>query len=240
MRHFSLIGYPLGHSFSAKYFSEKFSKLKIDACYSLLEAPSIEEALQKAKSCEGFNVTIPFKEKIIPFLQKLSPEAGQIGAVNCVKVENGRMTGFNTDVRGIESTLDKIQDKELSGALILGTGGASKAVQYVLQKRMIPFRTVSRDRSRGITYKEVTAELMRRYPLIINATPIGMSPKCDAMPEINPDYFTAENTVFDLVYNPDPTLLMQVARNHGAIAISGMEMLLKQAEVSWQIWNGIF
>lgn len=237
MRHFALIGNPLGHSFSAKYFAEKFKKLHIDASYSLCEAQCIEQAIEMTKDCEGFNVTIPFKEKIIPFLDVLTPQARSVGAVNCVRRREGLLTGFNTDVEGIKYTLSKFEGRKITGALVLGTGGASKAVRYVLEKMSIPYKTISRDTSRGILYSEITSDTLKKYTLIINTTPLGMFPNCDTMPDINPDFFSEQNIIFDLVYNPDPTKLMIEAKKRGALAVSGIEMLHRQAEVSWQIWN---
>lgn len=245
MRRFGLIGRTLGHSFSAKYFAEKFERegLVQECRYDLFEMPEIscvEELIATTEGLVGFNVTIPYKQQIIPYLNALSDEARNIGAVNCVKLSaDGTLTGYNTDVDGIRISLDKLLGAaEVELALVLGTGGASQAVQYVLAERGIPFSLVSRDGTKGnITYDDLSLEVMRENHLIINASPVGMYPHHDQAPAISYHYLGADHYLFDLVYNPVRTLFVERSAAQGAHTLSGLDMLYAQAEAAWKIWN---
>ncbi len=245
MRRYCLIGRPLGHSFSARYFAEKFARegLSEECCYDLCELPSIEalpEMLRSTEGLVGFNVTIPYKQQIIPYLDSMSDEARAIGAVNCVRVgDDGSLVGYNTDVDGIRLTLDRLLDGvQPEKALVLGTGGASQAVQYVLRERGIACRTVSRDKTKGdITYDELSHEVIDAHRLIINTSPVGMYPHHDVAPAIPYEALGAEHYLFDLVYNPERTLFVERGEAQGAHAAAGLAMLYAQAEAAWQIWN---
>lgn len=237
MRHYGLIGAHLSHSFSKNFFTVKFANEGIDADYSLIEIDDIStiDMVIAERELSGFNVTIPYKESIIPYLDELSAEAEAVGAVNCVVVKNGRKIGYNTDITGIEATIEWL-DK--SNALILGTGGASKAVQYVCRKHDIPYSVVSRDKARGdYTYTDITAEIIRGHKLIINATPIGMAPNVEDAPALPYNAITDNHSVFDLIYNPAKSQLLSRAEERGATTMNGMLMLQTQAIASWHIWQ---
>lgn len=240
MRRFGLIGNPLGHSQSANYFNEKFGSEGIDAEYRLYELGRIEELSTLPADIEGFNVTIPYKRAIIPFLDEVSPEAEAIGAVNCVSCRNGRRTGYNTDVVGIRRSLDMLAGgEEVSGALVLGTGGASAAVQYVLAERGIPFAIVSRDPARGnLTYADLDAGIIAESRLIINATPAGMSPHTETAPQLPYGAIDGRHMLFDLVYTTPLTRFLRLGADSGARIMDGLTMFREQAEASWRIWNG--
>lgn len=245
MRRFGLIGRTLGHSFSARYFADKFQRegLADTHRYDLFELPEIEcvkELIATTEGLVGFNVTIPYKQQIIPYLDSLSAEAGNIGAVNCVKIESdGRLTGYNTDIDGIRLSLDKLLGGvEIDAALVLGTGGASQAVQYVLAERNIPYSIVSRDRAKGnLTYGDLKVEVTSSHHLIINSSPVGMYPHVDQCPDIPYELLTADHYLFDLVYNPERTLFAERAATMGAHTLCGLDMLYAQAESAWRIWN---
>ena len=240
MRLFGLIGRPLGHSWSAKYFGEKFRREGIDARYELFELERIEDIASLPPEIGGFNVTIPYKQAVIPYLDALSPEAQAAGAVNCVVCRNGRRTGHNTDIAGIRATLDMLAAGEDTGrALILGTGGASAAVQYVLAERGVPFELVSRDPARGnLTYEMLTTEMLRDYRLIVNATPAGMHPNTDDEPPIPYEGLNSGHMLFDLIYNPPLTRFLQHGAEAHALTAGGQTMFVAQAEASWRLWNG--
>jgi len=240
MRHFGLIGRKLGHSFSAKFFNGKFKAEQIDADYNLFEIESIDmlPLLVKEHMLEGFNVTIPYKESVIPYLDELSEEAKTIGAVNCVVIRDGKMVGHNTDITGIEASLHWLDIAPEAKVLILGTGGASKAVQYVLRKYGISFTVVSRDEQKGnTTYSKLTAEDIAEHKIVINTTPLGMSPGVDSAPEIDYSAIDAEHKVFDLVYNPAETLFLKRCKEQGAATMGGIMMLQTQAIASWHLWK---
>ena len=245
MRQFGLIGRHLSYSFSARYFAEKFASLGIaDECsYSLWEIADISELprlLASQSDVRGFNVTIPYKEQIIHYLDSLSLEAAAIGAVNCVKVlADGSLRGFNTDVDGIRFTLDKLLcGQHISSALILGSGGASKAVRYVLHERGIASKVVSRTKSNGdLTYDELSPEVIVSNSLIINATPLGTSPAVEQCPDIPYELLTSGHFLFDLVYNPSQTEFMRRGLACGAHVSGGIDMLYAQADSAWSIWN---
>lgn len=237
MKHFALIGYPLGHSFSATYFAEKFSREGIDAEYSPLPIERAEEVLPHCTELAGFNVTIPHKQAIMPHLSAISEEAHAIGAVNCVKVTNEGLVGYNTDVIGIRKSLEGI---ELNGAkaIVLGTGGASKAVQYVLREGGAEVAVVSRSKgSADLTYADLTAELIAECDIIVNTTPLGMFPNIDNAPELPYAALSTKHTLFDCVYNPQHTKFLRLGAEQGARTIDGLTMFYAQAEASWQIWQ---
>ena len=244
MRRFGLIGYPLSHSFSQKYFSEKFRKEGIrDAVYENFPLPdsgSLISLLASAPTLEGLNVTIPYKQQVLPFLDFRSEIVEQTGACNCIRIRKGKLYGFNTDVPGFEQSLEKKLKPWHTRALVLGTGGASKAVEFVLKKRGIDYRLVSRHPGQPgiiLTYEEVDRELVRSRLLIINTTPLGMFPLLDASPPLPYDAMGKEHYLFDLIYNPAKTLFLQKGEGQGAAIQNGLEMLTIQAEESWRIWT---
>ncbi|MFM2269539.1 MAG: hypothetical protein RL757_2980 [Bacteroidota bacterium] len=245
MKQLGLIGFPLSHSFSKKYFSEKFEREQIKGWqYDLFPIENIEkltDILGGGHFWVGLNVTIPYKEKILPFLDELNPEAAAIGAVNCIKIIDKKRIGFNTDVYGFEqSLLRQLSGKLPSGALIFGTGGASKAVQFVLKKLNIPFRLVSR--TGACTYEDLTTDDIFSNKLLINTTPLGMSPNVETCPPLSSDLYAAigsEHFLYDLVYNPLTTKFLELGKKQGANVQNGLEMLHLQAEKAWEIWNRI-
>ena len=245
MKRYGLIGKTLGHSFSARYFAQKFEREGLSpSChyglYELSDIGQVEEFVRQTPNLVGFNVTIPYKQQIIPYLDSLSEEAREIGAVNCVKImANGELKGYNTDVDGVRLTLDKlIGSADVGGALVLGSGGASQAVKYVLKERNIPYLIVSRDRAKGdITYTELTHEVISNNRLIINTSPVGMYPHIDDAPALPYQALNSSHFLFDLVYNPEQTKFMKLGSEAGAHVTSGLDMLYAQAESAWQIWN---
>ena len=245
MRKFGLIGFPLGHSFSKKFFSEKFENESIDARYDLYELTNIGEFqnLRNTVIISGLNVTIPYKEQVIPMLDRLDDTAAHIGAVNVIRFDydkNGTatLTGFNTDAVGFENSLKPFLKSYHKKALILGTGGASKAILYTLQKLGIECRYVSRTVREGqLTYSDLNKEIIDNNLLIINATPLGTFPKTDICPDIPYQFLTEKHLLFDVVYNPAETLFMKKGRDAGATALNGEEMLIGQAIAAWEIWN---
>ena len=237
MRRFALIGYPLGHSLSASYFGEKFAREGIDAEYSPLAIERAEEVQPHCENLSGFNVTIPHKQAIMPFLSAISEEAQAIGAVNCVKVTPDGLEGYNTDVVGIRKSLEGVT---LEGAkvLVLGTGGASKAVQYVLRTSGAKVKVVSRtEGSAELTYNDLSEELIADTDIIVNTTPLGMHPNTDSAPALPYSALSAKHTLFDCVYNPRLTKFLQLGAEREAKTIDGMTMFYAQAEASWAIWN---
>lgn len=237
MKHFALIGFPLGHSLSATYFAEKFEREGIDAEYSPLPIERAEEVLPHCTELAGFNVTIPHKQAIMPYLAAISDEAHAIGAVNCVKVTNEGLVGYNTDVIGIRKSLESIALKGAK-AVVLGTGGASKAVQYVLREGGAEVAVVSRSKgSADLTYADLTAELIAECDLIVNTTPLGMFPNIDNAPELPYAALSTKHALFDCVYNPQRTKFLRLGAEQGARTIDGLTMFYAQAEASWQIWQ---
>lgn len=240
MRHFGLIGERLSHSFSKNFFTAKFKAEEIDADYELFELSDISaiDELFDERSLSGFNVTIPYKQSIIPYLDELSDEVREVGAVNCVVVKDGKKIGHNTDITGIEASLHWLEVTPETRAIILGTGGASKAVQYVLRKYEVPFKVVSRDSARGdVSYSELTADDIKSHTLIINTTPVGMFPNTEQAPDINYDAIGDKHSIFELIYNPATTEFMRRCQDRGANVMGGMLMLQTQAIASWHIWN---
>ena len=237
MKHFALIGYPLGHSMSAAYFLDKFSRGGIEAEYLPLPMERVEDILPHCAKLSGFNVTIPHKQSIIPLLAEISEEAKAVGAVNCVKVTPQGLVGYNTDIIGIRKSLEGITLKGAK-AIVLGTGGASKAVQYVLREGGAEVAVVSR--SQGVSdlaYADLTEEVIRNCDIIVNATPIGMFPNVCNAPEIPYSALSAKHTLFDCVYNPRITEFLRLGAEQGAHTIDGLTMFYAQAEASWEIWK---
>lgn len=242
MKQYGLIGYPLTHSFSKKYFTEKFQQENITDCsYENFPLENIHQlaGLLQLPHLKGLNVTIPYKESVLSFLTEQSDVVKATGACNCIKIENGKLKGFNTDVVGFEQSLKKFLKPYHTKALIFGTGGAAKAVEYVLQKLGIDYLLVSRKKgnAKTISYHELKVELLQQYLLLINTTPLGMYPKIDDCPDIAYGYLTPKHHLFDLVYNPERTLFLKNGEAKGATIQNGYEMLLLQAEESWNIWN---
>ncbi|HWB91969.1 MAG TPA: shikimate dehydrogenase [Puia sp.] len=243
MRRYGLIGYPLSHSFSQRYFTEKFHREGISDCsYTNFQLSSIDElpgVLADPELC-GLNVTIPYKQQVIRFLDVLSPVVEAIGACNCIHIHEGVRTGYNTDVVGFEKSLVKKLDGHHRQALVLGTGGAAKAVEWVLQQLGILYRSVSR-RPRPDTgdlgYEDLDARLLASYTLIVNTTPVGMYPKTEEYPPLPYKALGPRHYLYDLIYNPARTLFLQKGEARGAIVENGHEMLMLQAEESWRIWN---
>ena len=242
MKKYGLIGYPLSHSFSKKYFTEKFILESIkDVVYDIYPLENINELpglLKQEPSLYGLNVTIPYKEQVIPYLDDMSPVVAEIGACNCIKIEDGKLIGHNTDVLGFELSLLKKLKPSHGAALVLGTGGASKAVQYVLNKHSISFLQVSRTKStNSISYEELDNEIMSTHLLIINTTPLGMYPNTESAPPIPYELIGNSHYLFDLVYNPVKTMFLKKGELQGAEIENGSDMLVDQAEGSWAIWN---
>jgi len=245
MRLFGLIGYPLGHSFSVPYFKRKFEDEGIDAEYRnfpLEQISDFEELVKREPTLVGLNVTVPYKQKIIPYLDALNPTARSIGAVNtiffCRKEGRLSLLGYNSDVHGFERSLKEHLKEEHKQALVLGSGGSSKAVMHVLDSLGITFQVVSRTRGEGLlTYDQLDREIMEAHSLIINTTPLGMHPKIDSYPEIPYEMITPRHLLFDLVYNPEKTRFLSMGQEQGASIVNGSDMLVYQAEGSWEIWN---
>lgn len=241
---YGLIGHPLGHSFSKDFFNQKFQSENIDAQYLNFDIPTIEllnEVLTR-QQIKGLNVTIPYKEKVIPFLDELSEEAKSIGAVNVIKVyqqENKiRLKGFNTDVIGFTESLQPLLNPTHKKALILGTGGASKAVQFGLQQLNIETLFVSRRScDNTLIYSQLTPKVMKEHTVVINCTPVGMHPHTDECPEIPYEFIGEGHILYDLVYNPEETLFLKKGKAVGATTKNGLEMLLLQAKAAWNIWT---
>ncbi|HAZ01791.1 MAG: shikimate dehydrogenase [Bacteroidetes bacterium GWA2_40_14] len=245
MKVFGLVGYPLTQSFSQKYFTEKFEKEKINARYLNFEIESIgefPEIIEDTEGIVGLNVTIPYKEKIISFIQELDLVAREAGAVNLIKVLEKRnkpyLVGSNSDVYGFQQSISPMLKPHHTHALILGTGGASKAVRYVFKELGIDFKMVSRKPRTGwLTYSDLTPEIISKAPLIINTTPLGMFPNVEGFPNIPFEGMDDRHLIYDLIYNPSETVLMQKAKAAGATVMNGHNMLILQAEKSWEFWN---
>ncbi len=246
MRKFGLIGYPLGHSFSRKYFSEKFARENIADCtydnYPLEDIRMLPALISAQPELYGLNVTIPYKTLVIDYLYHTDREALQIGAVNVIKIRRSsgrvKLYGFNSDVFGIAETLRSIPSSSFRRALVLGTGGSSKAVCHVLGKINVQFTLISRSPKPGcLTYQELDAEIMDKAGLIVNTTPLGMYPHVNARPEIRYDLLNEKHILFDLVYNPEITEFLIMGQERGCRILTGTMMLHSQAEKSWEIWN---
>lgn len=245
MDKYGIIGLPLGHSFSPGFFNEKFQNEGIDAIYEKYELPQIDaltEVLAMNPELRGLNVTIPYKQQVIQYLDELSDEARAIGAVNVVRIRHEgkklKLKGFNSDVIGFSRSIEPYLAKHHKKALVLGTGGASKAVEYSLQKLGLETLKVSRHKSEEtITYDDVTPELIKEYNVIVNCTPVGMYPHTEECPQLPYESMDNHTLLYDLIYNPDETLFMKKGSEHGAVVKNGLEMLLLQAYASWEFWN---
>lgn len=245
MQKYGLLGHPLGHSFSRTYFNQKFEAEKINAQYLNFDIPSIKDIksiLKENPDLNGLNVTIPYKEQVIPFLDDLDEDARLIGAVNVIKFTKGifgkKLKGYNSDVIGFKQSIEPLLDETHRKALILGTGGASKAVFHGLKQLGVGSTMVSRKpKEFCITYEEITTKTMEQYTVIINTTPLGMFPNINACPEIPYHLLTPKHLLYDLLYNPDETLFMKKGKEKGAVVKNGLEMLLLQAFAAWEIWQ---
>ncbi|NDV81184.1 shikimate dehydrogenase [Bacteroides sp. 51] len=246
MQKYGLIGYPLRHSFSIGYFNEKFHAEGIDAEYLNFEIPTINdfmEVILENPTLAGLNVTIPYKEQVIPFLDELEKDTAAIGAVNVIKITRVKgkikLKGYNSDIIGFTQSIEPLLQPQHKKALILGTGGSSKAVFHGLKNLGVEGLHVSRTAQKGaITYEEITPEIMDEYKVIVNCTPVGMYPKVDFCPDIPYQYLTPDHLLYDLLYNPNITLFMKKGEAQGAVTKNGLEMLLLQAFAAWEIWNG--
>ena len=244
MKHFGLIGLPLTHSFSKKFFSEKFEREHIDARYDLFELQHIADfsLLIEEHELSGLNVTIPYKEKVMEFMDELDVTAFEIGAVNVIKFirtnDNLILRGFNSDAIGFENSLKPFLKPHHTKALVLGTGGASKAIDYVLRKNGIEVTFVSRTIRPGmLTYYQLTEEIIRANTVIINASPVGTYPHAAECPDIPYQFLTNKHLLFDVVYNPAETVFLKMGREQGAAGLNGEQMLVGQALAAWEIWN---
>jgi shikimate dehydrogenase len=244
MKQFGLIGFPLGHSFSKKYFTEKFEREGINAAYNLYPIENVSQFSTLTPNDElcGINVTIPYKEQIIKYLDELDETVAQIGAVNVVKFirsnEKLILKGYNSDAIGFENSIKPFLHSYHQKALILGTGGASKAIYYVLEKLGIEVTFVSRTAKQGVlTYDEITEDVICDNLLIINASPVGTFPKSDECPAIQYQFISNKHLLYDVVYNPTETLFLKKGKEQGAQCLNGQEMLIGQAEAAWKIWN---
>ncbi len=243
---YGTIGYPLTHSFSKQYFNEKIAREEIpDSFYESYPLQSITEfpeLLKQHPSLRGLSVTIPYKEQVLKYVTALSNEVKEIGAANCIRICGNELTAFNTDIIGFERSFVKKLIPTQKKALLLGTGGASKAVQYVLKKLGIDFMIVSRKENNlpdCITYDQISKSILAEYKIIINATPSGMSPAENTWPQIPYSFLTADHYLYDLVYKPAKTLFLQKGEEQGATIENGFEMLIIQAEENWRIWNEV-
>ena len=246
MDKYGLIGFPLGHSFSISYFNQKFTDEGINAKYENFEIANIsqlQEVLDLNPNLRGLNVTIPYKEKVIEFLDSVTPEAQAIGAVNVIRVthegKNVRLKGYNSDVIGFTQSIEAMLDKKWhKKALILGTGGASKAVNYGLKSLGLETVYVSRYQRPGtIQYESITPEIVKEYNVIVNCTPVGMYPHTEECPPLPYEAMDSHTILYDLIYNPNETLFMKRGREYGAEVKNGLEMLLLQAFASWEFWH---
>ena len=246
MDKYGLIGFPLGHSFSKSFFNEKFQNEGIDAEYINFEIKGIDElpeVLATNPELRGLNVTIPYKEKVLSFLDYISVEARAIGAVNVIRVDHKGddvvLKGYNSDVIGFTKSIEPLLETFHRKALILGTGGASKAINYGLKSLGLETVLVSRfERPGTIQYKDITPDVVKEYNVIVNCTPSGMFPHYDECPDLPYEALDSHNLLYDLIYNPDETLFMKKGRERGAQTKNGLEMLLLQAFASWDFWNG--
>jgi shikimate dehydrogenase len=244
MAEFGLIGKTLTHSFSKNYFETKFRNLELkEHIYHNFEIDSIEKLttlLQSNTLLKGLNVTIPYKESVLPFVDELSLEAQEIGAVNCIKIKNGKLMGYNTDVYGFSQSIKPFLDNNHERALILGTGGSSKAVAHALKKLGVEIYFVTSSEKKtpnSFFYSELNELVMNAFKLVVNTTPVGTFPKMEECPDLPYEFFTDQHLAFDLIYNPEKTVFLQKAAEQNAICVNGLSMLQLQAEKSWEIWN---
>ena len=240
---FGLVGRDISYSFSRAYFSEKFKNENMPHTYENFDLQDISEikyVLESSKNLKGLNVTIPYKEDIIPYLDKLNKKASSIGAVNTIKIsKKGKLIGYNTDYYGFKKSIKPHLEQHHKSALILGTGGASKAIAYALKKMGIIYHYVSRTHKKGVdyTYTELTEDLIEKHKIIINCTPLGTFPDVNICPNIPYDGISKDHILYDLIYNPEVTKFLEIGSLQGATTINGLDMLILQAEKSWDIWN---
>ena len=238
---YGIIGFPVAQSFSPTFFREKFAREAIDATYTafaLEQIAALPSLLAAHPELRGLNVTIPHKQTVMPYLDDLDPAAEAIGAVNCIAIQNGRLKGYNTDATGFQQSLRPLLQPHHTNALVLGSGGASKAVCYVLQKLGIDHRTVSRlPGPDGLMYDDISKTLLEQFPVIINTTPLGMYPDVQSLPQLPYQHLTPRHLLYDLVYNPTETKFLKLGRQYGAVTKNGLDMLHLQAEAAWEIWK---
>lgn len=241
---YGLVGKSLSHSFSKKYFEQKFAELGVQGSsfhnYELASIDLLLAIVEAHPDLRGLSITLPYKEAIMPLLHSCSEEATQIGAVNSVHIKNGKWMGYNTDVYGFSQSLKPFLDHHHERALILGTGGASKAVAFALKKLGVEIYFVSREQKKTANtflYSEINEHVMQAFKLVVNTTPLGTSPNIDECPPLPYQHFTPQHMAFDLVYNPAQTLFLQKAAAKGSITVNGYSMLQLQADKSWEIWN---
>ncbi len=247
MDQYGLIGYPLKHSFSKGYFNEKFTAESIDAEYINFEIASVKDfrrIIDDNPNLRGLNVTIPYKETVIPYLDELGENAKKIGAVNVIKIvrekKKVRLIGYNSDIIGFKESIEPLLNTHHRMALILGTGGSAKAIFHGLNQLGVEAIFVSRHKADGVlTYEDLTPEVMRSYSVIVNCTPVGMYPNVDECPNIPYELLTPQHLLYDLLYNPNETLFMKKGKEKRAVVKNGLEMLLLQAFASWEFWQSI-
>lgn len=243
IKRFGLLGRKISYSFSKKYFTDKFNNENFVGCtyenFDIPEITAFPEVIKNTSDLKGLNVTIPYKETVIPFLDKLSKKAQLIGAVNTIKItKKGKLKGYNTDYYGFKKSLQPLLQPHHKKALILGTGGASKGVAFALDELDITYTFVSREaKENGIDYDRINATTFDNYQIIINATPLGTSPNVDAFPLLPYEFFTEKHIAYDLIYNPAETQFLKKAKDQGAQIKNGLDMLIFQAEKAWKIWN---
>ena len=242
-KRFGLLGRNISYSFSKGYFTDKFANENFEGCtyenFDIEDISTFPEIIKNTLNLKGLNVTIPYKETVLPFLDKLSKKAALIGAVNTIKItKKGKLKGYNTDYYGFKKSLQPLLKEHHKKALILGTGGASKAVAFALQELQISYAFVSREtKENAINYDLINATTFDNYQIIINSTPVGTSPNVDLFPIIPYEYFTKKHIAFDLIYNPAETQFLKKAKENGAQIKNGLDMLIYQAEKAWKIWN---
>lgn len=243
IKRFGLLGRNISYSFSKGYFTDKFNNENFVGCtyenFDIPEITAFPEVFKNTSDLKGLNVTIPYKETVIPFLDKLSKKAELIGAVNTIKItKKGKLKGYNTDYYGFKKSLEPLLQPHHKKALILGTGGASKGVAFALDELDITYTFVSREaKKNGIDYDRINATTFDNYQIIINATPVGTSPNVDAFPLLPYEFFTEKHIAYDLIYNPAETQFLKKAKHQGSQIKNGLDMLIFQAEKAWKIWN---
>ncbi len=242
-RLYGLIGYPLSHSFSKKYFTEKFEKEKIIDCefdaFAIEKIELLPQLIKENSSLKGLSVTVPYKESVIPFLDEIDETAKIIGAVNCIKISKGKLKGYNTDAFGFRQSIKPFLESHHERALILGTGGASKAIYFILKEIGISCFFVTRNKTaeNQFTYNELNENMLNAFKLVVNASPVGMFPNVNSAPKIPYEFISSSHLLYDLVYNPAETEFLKRGKAKGATIVNGLSMLHQQAEEAWRVWN---